>query len=161
MYLVFEFFQDTWHSSNENPSASWHATLSCPLMASNYANAYLVPISFWMPSTTWTFQEPISFYRRVSRFEAFQTKVAHFFFWGGGNENSARSFSDRSFLNPPGLMDVRAFGQGMSAPKSLFLQDFKGLTEVFAPGISAWTSAGYLAPNLWPAFPLLIFALFA
>ena len=39
-------FQDTWHSNKQNPSAYWHATLSCPLLASNYANLYLVPISF-------------------------------------------------------------------------------------------------------------------
>ena len=51
-----------------------------------------------------------------------------------GNENSARSFSDRSFLNPPRVMDVRAFGSWTSAPKCLFFQDFEGLTEVFAPG---------------------------
>ena len=31
-------------------------------------------------------------------------------------------------------MDVRAFGSWTSAPKSLFFQDFEGLTEVFAPG---------------------------
>ena len=29
-------FQDTWHSNKKNPSAYWHATLSCPLVASNY-----------------------------------------------------------------------------------------------------------------------------
>ena len=28
------------------PAYYWHATLSCPSMASNYANLYLVPISF-------------------------------------------------------------------------------------------------------------------
>ena len=51
-----------------------------------------------------------------------------------GNENSARSFSDRSFSETPRVMDVRAFGSWMSAPKCLFFQDFEGLTEVFAPG---------------------------
>ena len=50
-----------------------------------------------------------------------------------GNENSARSFSDRSFFDPPRVMDVRTFGSWMSAPKCLFFQDFKGLTEVFCP----------------------------
>ena len=80
-----------------------------------------------------------------------------------GNENSARSFSDRSFF----LMDVRAFGSWMSAPKCLFFQDFEGLTEAFAAGggvlppdvrrISARTSAGYPAPKLtlWAAFSFL------
>ena len=51
-----------------------------------------------------------------------------------GNENSARSFSDRSLLSPawghgrPRLraMDVRT--------EMLGFQDFQGLTEVFAPG---------------------------
>ena len=59
--------------------------------------------------------------------------IAH---WGEvGNENSARSSSDRSFFYRPGDMDVRAFGSWMSAPKCLFFfQDFEGLTEVFAPG---------------------------
>ena len=35
VHLVFKVFQNTWHSRQENPSAHWHATLSCPLMASN------------------------------------------------------------------------------------------------------------------------------
>ena len=30
--LVFEVFQDTWHTNKENPSVYWHATLSCPLI---------------------------------------------------------------------------------------------------------------------------------
>ena len=38
-----------------NPSVYWGATLSCPLMASNYANLYLVPISFWSRSGCWAF----------------------------------------------------------------------------------------------------------
>ena len=51
-------------------------------------------------------------------------------------------------MNPPGVMDVRAFGSWTSAPKFLFFQDFEGLTVVFAcsltsAGISPWTSAGY------------------
>ena len=29
-------YQDFWPSKMENPSVYWHATLSCPLMASNY-----------------------------------------------------------------------------------------------------------------------------
>ena len=44
-FFVLEF-QDTSHSNKENPSACWHATLSCPSMASNYASLYLAPISF-------------------------------------------------------------------------------------------------------------------
>ena len=36
VYLVVEVFQDTWRSNEENPSAYWRETLSCPLMASNY-----------------------------------------------------------------------------------------------------------------------------
>ena len=69
-------FQDTWRSNKENPSADWNAALSCPFMASNYANSHLVPISFWMLTMPWIFN-PISFYRRVSRFVVFPTKVAH------------------------------------------------------------------------------------
>ena len=34
----------------------------------------------------------------------------------------------------PRVMDVRAFGSWMSAPKGLLFQDYEGLTEVFAPG---------------------------
>ena len=41
-----------------SPSVSWNAALSCPLMASNYVKLYLVPISFWMLTIPWTFQEP-------------------------------------------------------------------------------------------------------
>ena len=43
-------------------------------------------------------------------------------------------FLTEVFFNPLGVMDVRAFGSWMSAPKCLFFQDFEGLTEVFAPG---------------------------
>ena len=43
-------------------------------------------------------------------------------------------FLTEVFLNPPRVMDVRAFGSWTSAPKCLFFQDFEGLTEVFAPG---------------------------
>ena len=35
-------FRGIWPSNKENPSVYWHATLSCPFMASNYANSYLV-----------------------------------------------------------------------------------------------------------------------
>ena len=42
VYLVFEVFQDTWHSKKENPSVCWYATLPCPLIASNYATSDLV-----------------------------------------------------------------------------------------------------------------------
>ena len=55
-----QVFQDTWHSSKGNPSDSWHATLSSPLLASNHANLNLalISISFWMLIIPWTFQEP-------------------------------------------------------------------------------------------------------
>ena len=43
-------------------------------------------------------------------------------------------FLTEVFLNSPGVMDVRAFGSWMSAPKCLFFQGLEGLTEVFAPG---------------------------
>ena len=51
VHLDIEVFQDTWHSNKDNPSVYWNATLSCdlscPLMASNDAPLYLVPISFF------------------------------------------------------------------------------------------------------------------
>ena len=53
VYLDFQVFQDTWRSSKENPSAYWNAALSCPFKASNYANSYLVRISFWSRSGCW------------------------------------------------------------------------------------------------------------
>ena len=46
VYHVFEVFRDTWQSKKEIPSARWHATLSCLLMASIYINSHLVLISF-------------------------------------------------------------------------------------------------------------------
>ena len=70
-----------------------------------------------------------------------------------GNKIQPESFLTEVILNPPGVMDVRA--------EMLVFQDFEGLTEVFAPrmsaGISAWTSARYPAPKLilWVAFWLL------
>ena len=79
-----------------------------------------------------------------------------------GNENSARSFSDRSFFEHPSghgcprlwVMDVRT--------EMLVFPGFRGLDRSFWPrtsaGISAWTSAGYPAPKftLWAAFSFLI-----
>ena len=53
VHLVLQVFRDIWPSNKENPSVYWHATLSCPFMASNYANSYLVPISFWSRSGCW------------------------------------------------------------------------------------------------------------
>ena len=47
----FGVFQDTWRSKEENPSAHWKATLSCPLLASNYANLH----SFRSRSGCWPF----------------------------------------------------------------------------------------------------------
>ena len=79
VYLVFEVFQDAWRSNKENPSVYWNATLPCPFMASNYANWYLVPISFWMLTMPCIFY-PISFCRRVSHLVVLQTKVAHLCF---------------------------------------------------------------------------------
>ena len=82
MYLVFEVFWDAWRSNKENPSVYWNATLSCRLTASNYANSYLVPISFWSRSRCWpclgliihlALQACISFC-------TFQAKVAHLCF---------------------------------------------------------------------------------
>ena len=78
-----------------------------------------------------------------------------------GNENSARSFSDRSFFEPPQghgrprlrVMDVHT--------EMLVFPRFRGLDRSFCPwtfaGISAWTSAGHPAPKLtlWAAFSFL------
>ena len=87
-FLPISFFQvcisfyrcfGTFASNKENPSVYWHATLSCPLMASNYATLYLVPISFlisfWLLTMPWI-SYLISFFRRASRFIAFQTIAA-------------------------------------------------------------------------------------
>ena len=52
-----------------------------------------------------------------------------------GNKKSARSFLlPRSFCAPPKVMDVRALGSWLSAPKRLFFQGFEGLPDVFDPG---------------------------
>ena len=83
VYLVFKVFQDIWYSHKENPSVYRHAALSCPTMASNNASSYLVPISFWSRSGCWPclgFFYVISFYRRISRFVVFQTKLARLCF---------------------------------------------------------------------------------
>ena len=83
-----------------------------------------------------------------------QTSCAEALPWGSllGDENSARSFSDRSFLSPPSgrgrprlrVMDVRT--------EMLVFPGFPGPDRSFCPptsaGISAWTSAGYPAPKL-------------
>ena len=52
-----------------------------------------------------------------------------------GNENSARSFSDRSLWKSLRVVDVRALGSWISAPKCLFFfQDFKRPDRSFGPG---------------------------
>ena len=66
------------------------------------------------------------------------------------NEKSAQSFSDRSFWKSLRVVDVRAFGSWMSAPKCLFFQDFEALTEVLGRDIRAndpRMSAGYPSPK--------------
>ena len=51
-----------------------------------------------------------------------------------GDEKSARSFSARSFFfQPPGVMDVRAFGWWMST-NACFFQGFQGLPKILGPG---------------------------
>ena len=57
-----------------------------------------------------------------------------------GNENSAQSFSDRSFWKSLRVVDVRAFGSWMSAPKCLFSQGLGGPDRSFGPGY----------PREWP-----------
>ena len=71
--LVFKVFQDIWHSNKENPGMSWSATLSCPSKASNDVNLYLVSDLVLDVHHSLDFLEPISFYRRVSRFVVYQT----------------------------------------------------------------------------------------
>ena len=56
------------------------------------------------------------------------------------NENSAQSFSDRSFWKSLRVVDVRAFGSWMSAPKCLFFQDCDRPDRSFGPGY----------PREWP-----------
>ena len=56
------------------------------------------------------------------------------------NEDSAQSFSDRTFWKSLGVMDVRAFGSWMSAPKCLFSQDFDRPDRSFGSGY----------PREWP-----------
>ena len=74
-----------------------------------------------------------------------------------GNESSARSFLTKVFLNPGPWTSARS-GHGCPHQNDRLLQDFEGLTKVFAPaGISASMSAGYPAPKLtlWAAFSVL------
>ena len=58
-----------------------------------------------------------------------------------GNENSAQSFSDRSFWKSLRVVDVRAFGSWMSATTCLFFQDFerpdRSISARMTPG-SPW-----------------------
>ena len=77
-----------------------------------------------------------------------------------GHENSAQSFSDRSFWKSLRVVEVRAFGSWMSAPTCLFFQDFDRLTEVLGRDIRAndpRMSAGRPPPKLplWADFSFL------
>ena len=86
VHLVLEVFQDILHSNKENFSVFYNAAQSCPLMASNCANWYLVRISFRSRSGAdhslhflgWWF--PISFTGVHLVLKEFQIKVAHFCF---------------------------------------------------------------------------------
>ena len=79
-----------------------------------------------------------------------------------GNENSAQSFSDRSFWKSLRVVDVRTFGSWISAPKCLFFfsRILSALTEVLGRDIRAndpRMSAGYPARKLplWADFSFL------
>ena len=54
---------------------------SWPQLMQFASRSDLVLISFWMLTIPWIFHPISSFYRRMSRFEAFQTKVAHLCFY--------------------------------------------------------------------------------
>ena len=74
--------------------------LSCPSMASNYANLYLVLISFWMLIIPWTFLEaekpqfPILFYRRASLFCDVSDKSAALLFWPCSHKKAVAHIGD-------------------------------------------------------------------
>ena len=57
-----------------------------------------------------------------------------------GSENSAQSFSDQSFWKSIRVVDVRAFGSWISAPKCLFFHNFDRPDWSFGPGY----------PHEWP-----------
>ena len=77
-----------------------------------------------------------------------------------GNENPAQSFSDRSIQKPLGPWTSAPLGHGCP-PRNAFFPGFRGPDRNFCPptsaGISAWTSAGYPAPELtlWAVFSFL------
>ena len=62
----------------DNPSVYWGAYPVLSLHDLNLckfvSRSNLDLISFWMLTIPWTFQEPISFYRRISHFVVFQDK---------------------------------------------------------------------------------------
>ena len=67
-----------------------------------------------------------------------------------GNENTARSFYDRSFLEPfwgHGRLRLRVMD--VRTETLVFFQDFEGLTEVFAPGRPPGCPRGRL-PDIRP-----------
>ena len=77
-----------------------------------------------------------------------------------GNENSAQSFSDRSFWKSLRVVDVRTFGSWISAPECLFSRILSALTEVLGREIRAndpRMSAEYPARKLplWADFSFL------
>ena len=79
-----------------------------------------------------------------------------------GNENSAQSFSDRSFWKSLVVVDVRAFGSWMSAPKCFFFpRILTALTEALGRDIRTndpRMSAGCPSQKLplWADFSFLI-----
>ena len=54
-----------------------------------------------------------------------------------GAKIQPKVFLTEVFGNPLGVVDVRAFGSWMSAPKCLFFQDLTALTEVLGQDICA------------------------
>ena len=79
----FRGVQDSWRSNKENPSV--HYTGMLPCLAPCWPQIIQICISFRSRSDLvlgtltipWTFSELTSFYRRVSRFEVFQTEIVH------------------------------------------------------------------------------------
>ena len=166
VYLVFEVFQDAWHSNKENPSVYWHAILSCPLMASDYANWYRILISFRSRSGCWPFLGlfmnprilrkcwwfPISLYRRASCFRAFQTKVAHCCFC-----LVCIKIGD-SFSNPNPHIQGKNMNKNM-APKLPHLPCFEAFGVIFCPDFSSYAClvcGGRGSPTCFWKMPLLM-----
>ena len=136
VYLVFVVFQDNWRSNKENRSVSWNAALSCPSMASNYADSYLFSricdrILSKLNGIWFTAARPTPWLTQPGETNICKRDWPNTLI---GNENWTQTFFSQTFRAPPGYP-----GKIPGYPAQKFdFPGFEGHTELFGPHPFVW-----------------------